>query len=89
MESTATGLSFDEVQQAVIRSLAKVLGSELSGATTQTRLFEDLALDSTSVLELLMAIEEELGVEFDPDTLEMQHFATIGSLSEYVHAAGQ
>lgn len=89
MESTTTGLDLDAVQNAVIRALSRVIGTDLPDVTAQTKLFDELALDSTSVLELLMAIEEDLGVEFDPDNLEMQHFATVGSLSEYVYAAGQ
>jgi acyl carrier protein len=78
----------DHVQDAVVRALSKVLNRDLSGVTAQTRLFEDLNLDSTSVLELLMAIEEDLGVEFDPDGLQQHHFASVGSLSGYVREAG-
>ncbi|MFI5776801.1 acyl carrier protein [Nocardia sp. NPDC051570] len=47
------------------------------------RLFDDLGLDSTSALELLMRIEDETGIEFDDDTLEQQHFETVGSLVGY------
>ncbi|WP_433289819.1 acyl carrier protein [Pseudonocardia sp. CA-142604] len=47
------------------------------------RLVDDLGLDSTSALELLMRIEDETGVEFDDDTLEQRHFATVGSLVGY------
>jgi acyl carrier protein len=84
-ESTLTA---DAVQDAVVRALSTVLGRELPGVTAETRLFEDLNLDSTSVLELLMAIEEDLGVEFDPDGLQQHHFASVGALSSYVRDAG-
>lgn len=78
----------DETYRSVIRALAEVLRRDLSDVGPQTRLFEDLNLDSTSVLELLMAIEEELGVEFDADDLEQSHFATVESLTRYVRNAG-
>lgn len=78
----------DPVVEAVVRALSQVLGRELPDVTTQTRLFEDLNLDSTSVLELLMAVEEDLSVEFDPDGLRQEHFKSVGSLSDYVRDAG-
>jgi acyl carrier protein len=36
------------------------------------------------VLELLMTIEEELGMEFDTDILEQHHFKTVGTLATFV-----
>jgi acyl carrier protein len=78
----------DPVEGAVVRALSRVLGRDLPDVTAQTRLFEDLNLDSTSVLELLMAIEEDLGAEFDPDDLRQDHFASVGSLSDYVRGSG-
>jgi acyl carrier protein len=74
----------DTVEASIVAALAQVLNRELNDVTSDTRLFEDLNLDSTSVLELLMVIEEDLGCEFDPDTLQQKHFATIGSLTGYV-----
>jgi acyl carrier protein len=88
MESTTAvpEVTGDEVQDAVVRALSRVLSRELPDVTADTRLFDELDLDSTSVLELLMAIEDDIGVEFDPDGLEQHHFATVGSLSSYVRS---
>ena len=90
MENNAavSAVAADPIQDAVVSALSKVLNKELTGVTAQTRLFEDLSLDSTSVLELLMVIEEDLGIEFDADGLQQEHFATVGSLSGYVREAG-
>jgi acyl carrier protein len=68
----------------VIAALSGVLKQELPDADENTRLFDDLGLDSTSVLELLMLIEDEMAVEFDTDTLEQRHFESVGSLAGYV-----
>jgi len=86
MEATTaqTAVTSADVQTAIVRALSRVLSRELPDVTADTRLFEDLDLDSTSVLEMLMAIEEDIQVEFDPDGLEQKHFATVGSLSAYV-----
>ncbi len=52
--------------------------------TATTRLFDDLDLDSTSVLGLLMALEDSLDMEVDPESLEQHHLETVGSLTDFV-----
>jgi acyl carrier protein len=73
-----------DLETAVINSLAQMLKQDPAGITTTTRFFEDLQFDSTSVLELLMELEIDLGVEFDVETLEPADFDTVGALVAYV-----
>ncbi|WP_103502424.1 MULTISPECIES: acyl carrier protein [Streptomyces] len=68
----------------VVSALSEVLGEPLPDATAQTRLFDELHLDSTSVLSLLMALEDALDLEVDPESLEQHHLETVGSLAGYV-----
>jgi acyl carrier protein len=68
-------------------ALSEVLMRPISGLPVDTRLFEDLQLDSTAVLELLMALEDNVGFEVDPDNLNMTDFKTLGTLTDYVSAA--
>jgi acyl carrier protein len=72
------------VEGRIVAVLSRVLGRELVGVTAATRLFEDLAITSVSMLELLLGVEEELGVQFDPESLEP--FETVGSFTDYVRA---
>lgn len=65
-------------------TLAEVLDKEIPELTEETRLFEDLALDSTSVIEMLMVMEDTMGLEIDPEELEPEVFATVGSITDYV-----
>lgn len=67
-------------------SLSEVLQRPVSGMPEDTRLFEDLHVDSTSVLELLMALEDNLGIEVDPERLEISDFKTMGTVADYVLA---
>ncbi|MFC9285567.1 acyl carrier protein [Streptomyces sp. NPDC057052] len=71
---------------ALRNALAEVLHKELPELTPSTRLFSDLALDSTSVIELLMELEDTLGLQIDPDELTPDVFETVGSLNAYVDA---
>lgn len=70
----------------IIRVLEQALSRELPEATGETRLFEELNLDSTAVLEVLMAIEEELGVAFDPESLEPEHLTSVSALTQFIRS---
>ncbi|MFG3226575.1 acyl carrier protein [Kitasatospora sp. NPDC048194] len=71
---------------AVRQGLSQVLDKDVSGAGENVRLFDELGLDSSSALELLITIEEILDVQFDADELDMTHFETVGSLAGFVAA---
>lgn len=73
-----------EIIEQVRIALSSVLNKELTELDESTRLFEDLALDSTSVIELLMGLEDSIGLEIDPDDLEPEAFGTVGTLTDYV-----
>ncbi|TDD94821.1 acyl carrier protein [Actinomadura rubrisoli] len=62
----------------------KVAPHESADMTASTRLVEDLGLDSTGILELLMELEQSIGFEVDVDELEPSAFQTLGSLAGYV-----
>jgi acyl carrier protein len=74
----------ERVIDGIRTAVSGVLATELPPIDERTRLFDDLSLDSTSVLELLMEIEDGLGVELDADTLEQHHFETVGTLTDYI-----
>jgi acyl carrier protein len=75
-----------KVAEHIRISLEAVLNREVGELTPDTRLFEDLALDSTSVLELLLSLEDTVGLVIDPDELDADVFRSFGSLSDYVTA---
>ncbi|MCX4750458.1 acyl carrier protein [Kitasatospora sp. NBC_01287] len=76
-----------EILVQLQRSLSEVLNREVPELREDARLFEDLALDSTSVIELLMSLEDTVGLEIDPDELGPEVFRTVGTLVDYVQAA--
>lgn len=75
-----------QVIAAVEASLSEVLERQLGPVSEETRLFEDLYLDSTSVLQLLLALEDAVDVEIDPEDLAIDDFKTVGSLADHVLA---
>jgi acyl carrier protein len=85
MENTqAPQADLNGVAQDLIRSIAEMLNRDPASITRETRFFDDMGFDSTSILVLLMQIENKLGFEFDPDTLEPEDLETVGSLVGFV-----
>ena len=62
----------------------KVLNREVPDLTADTRLLEELGLDSTGIIELLMELENTVEFEVDVDTLDPSVFQTAGSLADYM-----
>ena len=54
---------FEKVQAII----AKELGIEKGNITMESRLAEDLGADSLDAVELIMALEEEFGIEVDDE----------------------
>ncbi|RFU83333.1 acyl carrier protein [Streptomyces triticagri] len=73
-----------EVISAIEKGLAEVLERQLPDITEDTRLFDDLRLDSSSVLELLLLVEDSTSAAVDPETLDIDHLRTVRSFADYV-----
>ncbi|WP_217223178.1 phosphopantetheine-binding protein [Streptomyces anulatus] len=71
-----------EIIEALRSSIGAVTGRQDVDLTEDTRLFDDLDLDSTSMLELLVEIEEALDVQVDPDELAVVDLQTVGTLTD-------
>ncbi|MER6771086.1 acyl carrier protein [Streptomyces rhizosphaericola] len=65
-------------------ALSEVLEREVTGLTEEIRLFEDLHLDSTSVMEMLMELEDSMKIVIDPENLDMDDFQTVATLTGYL-----
>ena len=75
-----------EILDRLRSSLSEVLNREVPPLPEDARLFEDLTMDSTSVIELLMVLEDNIGLQVDPEELGPEVFKTVSSLVEYVEA---
>lgn len=69
----------DQIKEIV----AKTLGVEASSLTTETSFKEDLGADSLDLFELVMALEEELGVEIPSE--ELENISTLGDVEKYLN----
>ena len=72
------------VLEKVKAILAEQFDVEEDKVTADTDLQEDLGADSLDVVDLLMSIEDEFGVEVHDD--EIENIKTVGSLVSYIEA---
>lgn len=71
--------TIETLQQAIKKELGRDLGT-----LTKDTSFEELALDSLDVVQMVMAIEEAFDIEIDDDDVE--NLKTIGQLLDYIEA---
>jgi acyl carrier protein len=67
----------------IIEEQLNIEGVEI---TEETRFKEDLEADSLDLFEMVMAVEEEYGVEIPSEDLEK--ITTVGSIIDYLKAKG-
>ena len=72
-----------EREKEIIEEQLNVEGVEI---TEETRFKEDLEADSLDLFELVMAFEEEYGVEIPSEDLEQ--ITTVGSIIKYMQDKG-
>jgi acyl carrier protein len=72
----------DATVEQLSRIFAGVTGDDAPDPDAD--LVEGGVLDSLALVELLFAIEQELGVEIPTERLEVARFRTLGSIAELV-----
>jgi len=73
------------VFEKVLKIIGEQLGlDDMSAVTAETSLMNDLEADSLDAVEIIMAIEDEFGVEIPDD--EAEKFKNIGDIVKYVEA---
>lgn len=56
----------DRVRERIRAQVAERLGPNAGAVLLQKGLLDDIGADSLDVVELVMALEEELGIDLDP-----------------------
>lgn len=74
------------MQETVIGIFEDVLGCEEIREDLDLDLFEAELLDSLAIIEVLLEIEERLGITLQPTDLERSDMATVNSLTKFLEA---
>ncbi len=71
-----------------ISDLARELGNDASRLRDDQVVIETGLLDSAAILELMVWMEGEFGIEIDPGEVSVDNFGSIDQMAEFV-AAGR
>ncbi len=72
------------VFDSICALLPGVLSRELPGLTEGTKLMAELGMRSASMLELLLGLEDDLGIEIDVEEIDEAGMRTVGDLASFV-----
>jgi acyl carrier protein len=73
-----------DLAERVYALVGEQLGVEKESLVPEANLLDDLGADSLDVVELVMAIEEEFGIEV-PDA-DAENIRTLGDITSYIEA---
>jgi len=71
-----------DIEQRVREIIADQLGEPIENITPEKDLVQDLGADSLDVVELVMALEEEFGIEIPEEDAEK--IKTVGDAINYI-----
>lgn len=75
----------DGVRQALVAALREIADVDPSEVTDEKSLADDLDVDSLTVVEVFVVLEEKLGITIPEE--DGTEFATVGSAVRYLTAA--
>lgn len=70
-------------EQQICQILYSIRQKEIGNNDLDTS-FELLGIDSVELIELIVKVEEEFGIEFEEDMLQLDKIKTINIISRYV-----
>merc|ERR1711969_100351 len=76
------GLFMSDTEERVKKIVVEHLGVEADNVTMDASFIDDLGADSLDIVELVMAFEEEFGVEIPDDAAEK--ITTVGDAVKYI-----
>ena len=89
MERTVIGTTVDsEILAMLKRMIITVSQANLAPEqiSDHASLFNDCGLDSTSIVELVISIEEEFGIRFNEDEIDLKLFQDLARLGSYIES---
>jgi D-alanine--poly(phosphoribitol) ligase subunit 2 len=72
--------------RAKVQEIARGLGRDARKLTVTDVLPQTGVLDSAAILELVVWIETEFGIEIDQQELSLDNFGTIQRMTEFIEA---
>jgi acyl carrier protein len=89
METSVIAVTVDSEILAMLKRMV-IAVSQANLAPEQisdhANLFNDCGLDSTSIVELVISMEEEFGIRFSEDEIDLKLFQDLARLGSYIES---
>ncbi|WP_269915544.1 acyl carrier protein [Acinetobacter sp. HY1485] len=77
-------LSEQDAMQALKNAVESVLHEKFPNFNMETKLFDDLRMDSVSMLETLIELEDSLNIDVNPEDLDIEDFLVVKSYVKFL-----
>ncbi|MBK0126163.1 acyl carrier protein [Pantoea sp. S61] len=77
-------VDYDQAKAALKEAIENVLGEKVEKFDRSSRLFDDLKMDSTTMLETLIELEDKFGLDVNPEELDIEDFLTVDSYVNFI-----
>jgi len=74
----------ETVREALHQAVSKVLGEKVPPLEDKMSMFEELRMDSTTMLETMMELEDVLHFTVDPEDLDIEDFLTVDAYIQFL-----
>ncbi|ACD23620.1 D-alanine--poly(phosphoribitol) ligase subunit DltC [Clostridium botulinum] len=74
------------MKDKVLEMFIEVTGNDEIAEDLDLDLFEAGLLDSLAIIEMLLQIEEKLGIKLQPTDLEREDMSTVNKLTEFLES---
>ncbi|MDR5587603.1 D-alanine--poly(phosphoribitol) ligase subunit DltC [Clostridium aquiflavi] len=74
------------MKDKVLEMFIEVTGNDEIAEDLDLDLFEAGLLDSLAIIEMLLQIEEKLGIKLQPTDLEREDMSTVNRLTEFLES---
>jgi acyl carrier protein len=72
------------VFDSISRLLPRVLGREIPAFSEDMKLMSELGMRSASMLELLLELEDDLGIQIEVEDIDDAAMSSVGDLADFV-----
>lgn len=76
----------DRIKQMMVERLYMQVAPE--DIAEEKSLIDEYGIDSVSLLELVVGIEEQFGVSVGDEEFDVQHFETVSALADFLRLKG-
>jgi acyl carrier protein len=76
----------EEKIKMIIRIIADVVENDslLDTLNADTNIIDEVGLDSLQMINMMLGVEEQMGVEIDFDNFELSNLSSIRTFTEYI-----